>query len=149
MSRPNLEHGSGLAAYPNLTEAAAILGVSPSTLSRRADLGAERRGERDLVLSPRQVLRLAGVYRKRSLNEVAQDLIDHAEALSPESRREVEGEVETFFEARTPAAQDRDAFLRTAQVLLPGALYERVEKAITERGESLPEEVTGYVPPED
>lgn len=48
-----------------------LLGVSASTLSRRGDLQCERMGERDKRVSAGKVMRLAVVYRKRSLGEVA------------------------------------------------------------------------------
>lgn len=67
-----------LRPYPTMSQAARLLGVAASTLSRRADLAVEARGDRDLVLLPAEVLRLARVYRKRSINEVAADLIDLA-----------------------------------------------------------------------
>src|SRR5438874_12582321 len=72
------DRSPSLQAYPNLTAAAEILGVSASTLSRRGDLATEHRGERDIVIAPADVLRLAVIYRKRSLNDVAQALLDHA-----------------------------------------------------------------------
>jgi hypothetical protein len=52
-----------LVAYPTLTEAAGLLGVSASTLSRRSDLEFERMGERDKRLPAGEVMRLAGVER--------------------------------------------------------------------------------------
>jgi hypothetical protein len=83
-----------LLAYPTLTEAARLLGVSASTLSRRNDVVCERMGERDKRVPAGEVLRLAVVYRKRSLGEVAADLIGRARERSPRDAEHVQEEIE-------------------------------------------------------
>lgn len=72
-----------LSGYPTLNAAARMLGISPSTLCRRKDLAAEARGERDRILRAREVMRLATVYRRRSLNEVGAELLVYARKHAP------------------------------------------------------------------
>lgn len=115
-----------LFAYPTLTEAARLLGVSASTLSRRADLVCERMGERDKRIPAGEVMRLAVVYRKRSLGEVAADLIGRAREGSPRDAEHVQEEIERFFEQSESPALPEGAFLTEAKRALPAELYEQV-----------------------
>lgn len=117
-----------LLAYPTLTEAAGLLGVSASTLSRRDDLVCERMGERDKRIPVGEVMRLAAVYRKRSLGEVAIDLIGRARERSPADAEHVRDEVERFFEQGGPAALSGREFLAEAKRALPTDLYEQVQR---------------------
>lgn len=137
---------TSLEAYPNISTAAKIVGVAASTLSRRQDLRLERRGDRDRVLSAAEVLRLAVIYRKRSLNDVAQGLIDHAQKASPDEADRVEGEVDDFFEGRTISEDDRRKLLALARRLLPESLYRDVEATVTEQHATLLEGLLGYSP---
>jgi hypothetical protein len=122
-----------------------ILDVSPSTLSRRGDLLTMARGERDRVLPPSEVLRLARIYRRRSLNDVAHDLI----ASTPgEVRSSVEAEVESFFERSRIDVDRMDELLEVARAMLPGDLYIRVEAALA-IGRQQGDELIGYQPPPD
>jgi hypothetical protein len=146
MSNTTEQTGS-LRGYPNISAAAAMLEVSVATLSRREDLARLPRGDRDIALAPREVLRLAGIYRKRSLNEVAQDLLDHAEQTAPQERASVEAEVERFFEDRVPTREEKERFRELARQLLPADLAGRVEGVLAEQGEALPEFVPGWVQP--
>ncbi len=115
-----------LLAYPTLSEAARLLGVSASTLSRRDDLACERMGERDKRVAAAEVMRLAGVYRKRSLGEVATGLIARARERAPEHAEHVREEVERFFEQSEPAGLSAQEFLAEAERALPAELYEQV-----------------------
>jgi hypothetical protein len=134
-----------LQAHPNIRTAAEMLDVAASTLSRRADLAREQRGERDVVLSPGEVLRLGAIYRRRSLNDLAQTLIDHAEAAGPDERRRVEEEVEAFFEDNTVAAE-REELVRLARRRLPPELVEEIEASFAREANALPEMIQGYPP---
>jgi len=117
-----------LLAYPTLTEAARLLDVSASTLSRRDDLVVERMGERDKRVPAGEVMRLAAVYRKRSLGEVAADLIGRARERSPQYVEHVQEEVERFFEQKEPLVLSDGAFLAEAERALPADLYEQVRR---------------------
>lgn len=138
--------GASLRAYPNIATAAKILDVSASTLSRREDLRTESRGERDRVLAAGEVLRLAKVYRLRSINDVAQDLIDLAAEASPEEAAEVDREIEAWFEAGAIIDADRARFVELACALLPPALYAKVKEALEEETEPLPDGIVGERP---
>lgn len=139
------ETTASLEAYPNITAAAEMLGVAASTLSRRDDLVKQGRGERDQVLSATEVLRLGAIHRKRSLNDVAQALIDHAQEASPEEASRVEQEIEEFFDANSIEAQ-QDELLRLARRLLPPELRKRIETTLAEEAEELPPMIEGYPP---
>ena len=117
-----------LLAYPTLTETARLLGVSASTLSRRDDLVCERMGERDKRIPAGEVMRLAAVYRKRSLGEVAADLIGRAREGSPRDAEHVQEEIERFFEQSGSPAVSEGAFLAEAKRALPAELYEQVRR---------------------
>src|ERR1700677_3951309 len=117
-----------LLAYPTLTEAAGLLGVSASTLSRRDDLVVERMGERDKRVPAGEVMRLASVYRKRSLGEVAADLIGRARESSPESVGHGQEGGERFFEKSMPGVPSESEFLAEAERALPADLYEQVRR---------------------
>lgn len=117
-----------LLAYPTLTETARLLEVSASTLSRRDDLACERMGERDKRVPAGEVMRLAAVYRKRALSEVAADLIARAHERSPQHAEHVQEEIERFFEQREPPGLPDGAFLAEAERGLPPELYEQVRR---------------------
>jgi hypothetical protein len=137
--------GESLQARPNIRAAAQMLGVSASTLSRRPDRTAERRGERDRVLSPAEVLRLASVFRRRSVNDVAQALLDHVSATAPNEVTRVEEEIEDFFEAHTVAEQ-RDELRRLARRMLPPLICEQIDSVLDQEADELPNEIQGYPP---
>lgn len=144
------ERAASLRAHPNISATAKMLGVAPSTLSRRDDLPTESRGDRDRVLAPTEVLRLATVYRKRSLNDVAQGLIDLARESSPEDAGRVEDEVESFFEGQVVSTEEREEFLGKARRLLPAGLLAEVEASLATPSEELPSSLTGHPPrPQD
>ncbi len=144
--RVHPERAESLQAYPNITMAATMLGVSPATVSRRKDLVRERRGERELALAPVEVMRLAAIYRKRSLNEVAQALVDYAEQHALEQVEKVEEEIENFIAARREPPADRQEFLASAKQLLPRDVYDLVEKTLVAGKGRRPRVVAGYTP---
>lgn len=144
------ERAASLRAHPNISAAAKMLGIAPSTLSRRDDLPTESRGDRDLVLAPSEVLRLATVYRKRSLNDVAQDLIDLARESSADDAGRVEDAVESFFEGQVVSTGEREEFLDMARRLLPAGLLAKVEASLAAPSKELPDSLTGHPPrPQD
>jgi hypothetical protein len=145
MTRPMPDTGESLRAYPNIRAAAGILGVSASTLSRRADRSAARRGERDRVLPPAEVLRLASIFRRRSMNDVAQALLDHARSAAPDEVARVEEDIESFFEER-PVSVERNELRRLARQLLPPSLCEQIEAVLDQDGGDLPDIIQGYPP---
>jgi hypothetical protein len=145
MDPRSLKREESLHAYPTLRAAAGFLGVAPSTLSRRADLRSLSRGERDQVLMPEEVMRLAVVYRKRSLNEVAADLIDHAARSGADEAERTEAAVEAFFEARTQR-DSAEEFLAQARRHLPVDLYAEVERTVRAGQGRRPKDIVGGIP---
>ncbi len=139
------EHQESLHAYPTLRAVAGFLGVAPSTLSRRSDLRSLSRGERDQVLMPEEVMRLAVIYRKRSLNEVAADLIDHAARSGADEAERTEAAVEAFFEARTQR-DSAEEFLAQARRHLPVDLYAEVERTVRAGEGRRPKDIVGGIP---
>jgi predicted nucleotidyltransferase len=79
-------------AYPKLTEAAAMLGVSTSTLSRRRLKGI-RVGGREQRLRPSEVMAEAAYHKRRPPELVANDLVSYARAHAPHDADVVEVEV--------------------------------------------------------
>ena len=118
-----------LAAYPTLRQAARMIGVHASSLSRR-DLPVEHAG-REVRLSPRLVLELAAHYRRRDEYEVGGALVDYALAHAPDRVGEIEAEIEAYFEetGERDTPLDRESFLEEARRHLPPALYAQVERA--------------------
>jgi hypothetical protein len=88
-------------------------------------------GERDKRVPVGEVMRLAAVYRKRSLGEVAADLIGRARESSPQHAEHVQEEVERFFEQSMPSESE---FLVEAERALPADLYEQVRRVYQASG---------------
>lgn len=134
------QDAASLLVYPTLSGAAEILGVSASTLSRRDDVEGCQMGQRDLRLPASEVMRLAYEYRRRSVNEVALDLIDRAAAVSNEGGKQVEKEIDYYVAGRAPSRISRGEFLREAERSLPPEIYREVER-VYDSGD-------GYSPPD-
>jgi hypothetical protein len=115
-------------AFPTQREVAAMLRVGESRLSK---LNAERItvSPREVRYRPRVVLELAAHYRKRSLNEVAGDLVSYAQEHAPELLENVRQEIEDFFANRATPPVDRAVFLQEARRTLPRRVFEQVRKA--------------------
>lgn len=112
--------------YPTRSQAAAMLDVAASTLTRRKDLGSIRSGGREHV-SALRVLELNAEYRKRVVNEVAQELFDFALEHNPQYAAQIEEEIEAFFETRTARpAMPREEFLASLKPALSDEQYELV-----------------------
>lgn len=119
-----------LAAYPTLRQAAAILGVTVSSLSRRRNLPVEPFG-REKRLAPTTVMDLAAYYRRRSEYEIAGSLLDYAIKHAPDVADEIERELDEYLQAtrERDAPLDADAFLAAAKENLPAELYAAVVDA--------------------
>lgn len=133
-------------AWPTLRQAAQLIGISPSTLSRRHDVGSQTAG-RYRRLSPISVLSLASHYRKSVLNEVAAALIDLAGDQAPEHVDAIERDVEAYF-SKTPvqASLTPGDFADLADLYLPAALAAHVRNVITAAGREKPDSVDTHRP---
>ncbi len=115
-------------AYPALTEAAKIIGVSASTLSRR-NLDFEAAGGRDKRLRPRVVLQQAAYDRRRPLREVAEDLVAYARTHAPDAVPAVKAEVERdLANLRVPDRLTVQELLQDLRKELPPGLYDKVAR---------------------
>ena len=119
-------------AYPTLTDAAEMVGVAPPTLSRLPDLVYIRAGGRDHRIPAAEVLRLTRHFRRRSIDEVAFDLVAYSETHAPDLAEAVAAEVDeavaTVYQAASKPSID--AFLRDARRFLPSGLFSQVAKAV-------------------
>jgi hypothetical protein len=139
-----------LKAYPNMRVAAEILGVAASTLSRRKDIKVEARGARDRVLSAGEMLRLGSIFRKRSLNDVAYDLLEHAQRSAPEDAGRVQEEIEEYFDSEIVGETSREQLVTLAHRMLSATLCEQIEAELSTDRTPLPDVIQGYFPtPED
>lgn len=135
-----------LNAFPNIRAAARMLGVAASTLSRRADVHPRARGERDRVLLASEVLRLASIFRRRSVNDVAQDLLDYAREHAPQDAGSVAEEIEQYFEDAALGESAREQLLTLAHRMLSPVLCERIEAELKTSNSALPDVIQGYPP---
>jgi hypothetical protein len=118
-------------AYPSLREAAAMLGVAAPTLSRLPDLRYIRAGGRDHRIPAGEVLRLTQHFRRRSLEEVAFQLIDYSKTHALGMESAVTAEVDEYLSQSYRATPEAslEQFLRDARKLLPASLFNQVARA--------------------
>lgn len=122
-----------LAAMPSLRQAARILHVFPSSLSRRIarepGLAIERVGNQTR-LPPESVLACARYYRKRPTSQVAFDLVTFAVEHAPAAADEIEERVNRFLVDTEPDWPRNDPdWLDNAKRVLPADLFEEVKRA--------------------
>jgi hypothetical protein len=133
-------------AYPSLRQAAELIGVNASTLSRRKDVARVRAGQ-EVRMPAREVIRLAAVYRRRPLSEVAAALVARAQRFPGSAREAVTTEVDQALELHqappTEPTIDMKAFLSAADSLLPAHLAFEVRTALAGRATNA--EATGGV----
>jgi hypothetical protein len=130
-SVPDLAQGITPFAYPNLTQAAAMLGVKPPVLSRRPKLDFIRAG-REHRIPAAEVLRLTQYFRRRSVDEVAFDLVVYCQAHAPQAEEIVAAEVDETVAAiyRAVPEPSVEQFLRDARRFLPSGLFGQVARAV-------------------
>jgi hypothetical protein len=135
-------------AYPTLTEAAAMVGVKPPTLSRLPDLKYIPAGGRDHRIPAAEVLRLAEHFGRRSIDEVGFDLVAYCHAQAPEMEEAVTAEVDNTVAAfyRAAPAPSIEAFLRDARRFLPSELFSEVAQTVLAEGVKELSETAVHVP---
>jgi hypothetical protein len=125
-------------AYPSLSAASRLIGVSASTLSRRPDLRRITAGREQRVPAG-EVVRIAALYRRRRLSQVAAELAERGargdvyEAVA----REVDEAMERYAPATSSTSTDTRAFLAEARRRLPGALAAEIEMVLSGDHESV------------
>ena len=137
MTTTTVRTKSDVRAWLSLSRAAVMLGVNKATLSRRADLALMPVGQQEKRISPTAVMRLAREYRRRVVDEVGYDLVEHARHVAPDQLAAVELEVDDVMRERPGAAnEDLQGFLRMAESNLPPDLYRLVSDAVKRGGAS-------------
>jgi hypothetical protein len=136
-------------AYPNLTEAAGMVGVKPSVLSRRPDLAFIAAG-REHRTPAVEVLRLTQYFRRRSVEEVAFQLVAYCQTHAPQAADAVSTEVDEAVAAIYQAVPDPsvERFLREARRLLPSGLFGEVARAVLADERPAAAAVTSHKPPQ-
>jgi hypothetical protein len=132
-----LEPDLPVEAYPSLSAAAKLIGVSPSTLSRRADVVRISAANQERVPAG-EVVRLAAVYRRARVSRVAAALVERAAGAGAEAQELVGVEVDRAME-RIPvpaAAPGAAAFVAEARRRLPEGLAAQVEATLKRDGEA-------------
>lgn len=116
---------------PTFSEAAELIGLDPSGITRAVDrLGIEPEmwGAREKHLRVADVLRIAGDAQRASLEEVAGALLDRAEQSHPALIDHVRSEIDRFLsELPEPSPGDQDAFVAELRSELPKRWAERAE----------------------
>lgn len=114
-----------------------MLGVSPSTLSRRGDLELRPAGRQEQRVAPGVVIRLAHEYRKRIVDAVAFDLVEFARSRDVRLVPRVEAAIDSIYrDTPSPATFSAKSFLAAARDLLPEGLYAQVCSALEAEGAS-------------
>ncbi len=137
-------------AYPSLRLAASLIGVSASTLSRRADIERIAAG-RETRIPAGEVVRLATEYRNRRVSRVAGELIERAAPFGDDVQKMVAREVDEALgrdelrDLETPTAV---SFVAQAHRLLPAALARQVETTLSTGG-ALGSSAVGWSPSDD
>ena len=114
-----------------------MLGVSPSTLSRRDDLDLRPAGRQEQRLAPSTVIRLAHEYRRWIVDAVAYDLIEFARSRDASLVPMIEEVIDNTYRGITsPATFSAESFLAAAREMLPEDLYTQVCLAVETEGSS-------------
>ena len=132
---------------PTLTAAAKMIGVTPGSLSRR-NLPFEAAGPKEHRLRPRTVLEEAGLYGRRPLRDVAEDLVAYYHDRAPESISAVEAEVREVMERyEHPERLGHERLLATAQQQLSADLFQQLT-ALVREADKLPAIADMHASPE-
>jgi hypothetical protein len=150
MTVQTLSYERDPAAFPTLSEAAEMIGVDKSTVSR-ADIDVVQAGANKRVL-PTQLLTLAMTKRRRLVTQVAAALISYTRAHAPAELEAVEREVDEFFASvrgRETPSISRDDFLDEARRLLTAAEFKSLQRRYDEAVGRRPAELVSSYEGED
>jgi hypothetical protein len=126
-----LEPDLPVEAYPSLSVAAKLIGVSPSTLSRRADVVRVSAANQERIPAG-EVVRLAAIYRRARVSRVAAALVERAAGAGAEAQELVGAEVDRAME-QVPVLSTNPgvaAFIAEARRRLPEGLAAQVEATL-------------------
>ena len=116
-------------SLPTLSQAAQFVGLDTGGMSRIVrSLGIEpqRWGRRDKHLSAAQVLQIARVAQRASLEEVAGNVLEWTEHNHPDAVQLTTAEIDAFF-ADLPPATPADEFIAELRAALPPRWAEKAE----------------------
>ena len=112
-------------AYPTQCEAAVMLRVSASTISRKR-LDGVRVGRREIRLPAQVVLEAARANNWAPAELVARSLLDYAQTHCPEAAPQVAAQIDHWLAGATQPALGREAFLAEAERALPPGLFSAI-----------------------
>jgi hypothetical protein len=118
-------------SLPTLSQAAGFIGLDTGGMSRAVRaLGIEpqRWGRRDKHLEVAQVLKVAAVAQRASLEEVAGSILEWTEQAHPEALDQTTAEIDAFFaELPPPTATPADEFVAELRAALPPQWADKAE----------------------
>ena len=119
-------------SLPTISQAARFIGLDTGGMSRAVrafDIEPLRWGRRDKHLEVAQVLQIAAVAQRASLEEVAGSILEWTERNHPEAVDRTSAEIDEFF-ARLPkpSATPGDEFLAELHAALPQRWASKAEK---------------------
>ncbi len=121
-----------LRSLPTLSQAAGFIGLDTGGMSRAVrTLGLEpqRWGRRDKHLAVAQVLQVAGVAQRASLEEVAGSILEWTEQNHPDTLEQTTAEIDAFFAALPPpTATPADEFVAQLRAALPPRWADKAEE---------------------
>lgn len=119
-------------SLPTLSQAARFIGLDTGGMSRAVRaLGVEpqRWGRRDKHLEITQVLQIARVAQRASLEEVAGSILEWTERTHPEALKQTTAEIDAFFaELPPPIATPADEFVAELRAALPPQWADKAEE---------------------
>lgn len=117
-----------IAELPNQKQAALLLGIDPSQLSRLEDAQYEPAGKRGRHYRPAELMRLNKHHKRKSVNGLAADLVDWAAEHAPHLESFFEREVDTFMtETVKLSPLSPQAFAEAASSLVSGDNLEQLK----------------------
>jgi hypothetical protein len=129
VARTRSEHVRSL---PTLSQAAGFIGLDTGGMSRAVrSLGIEpqRRGRRDKHLGASEILQVARVAQRASLEEVAGAILEWTESNHPEAAAQTTAEIDAFFaQLPEPTAAPPDEFLAELRAALPEPWARKAEE---------------------
>lgn len=121
--------GERVRSLPTLSQAARFIGLDTGGMSRMVRaLGVEplRWGRRDKHLGVAQVLQIARVAQRASLEEVAGSILEWTEREHPEALAQTTAEIDAFFAGlAAPVATPADEFVAELRAALPSQWADR------------------------
>ncbi len=128
VAQPRIERVRSL---PTLSQAAGFIGMDTGGMSRIVrSLGIEpqRWGRRDKHLEAAQVLQVARVAQRASLEEVAGSILEWTEQNHPDAVQQTTAEIDAFFaKLPAPTAAPADEFIAELRAALPPRWADKAE----------------------